>query len=105
MSQLAIRTLPDDKAKNLARALKQRVPNLQCRVCGQTDFALLEDPNGQMRTHLHRESVHKLYAASVKPISQRLVTLVCTHCGHLEQFAEAVLDGATPEQYGPAIDE
>ncbi len=103
MSELAIRTLPDDNAKKLARALKKRVPNLECRVCGQNDFALLEDPNAQMRTHLHRESVHKWYAASTKPISQTLLTLVCTHCGHLEQFAEAVLEGATPDQYGVKV--
>jgi hypothetical protein len=39
-------------------------------------------------------------------MSQTLLTLVCTHCGHLEQFAEAVLEGATPNQYGlPVNDE
>jgi hypothetical protein len=49
MSELAIRTLPDENARKLARALKKRAPDLQCRVCGHSDFALLEDPNAQMR--------------------------------------------------------
>jgi hypothetical protein len=106
MSELAIRTLPDENARKLARALKKRAPDLQCRVCGHSDFALLEDPNAQMRTHLRREAVHKRYGVSFEPMSQTLLTLVCTHCGHLEQFAEAVLEGATPNQYGlPVNDE
>lgn len=106
MSNLTIRALPDEKAHNLARRLKSRAPELACRVCGHRDFAMLEDPDSNFRTLLRREQVstHPLYDKSYqKPITQRLLTLVCTHCGHLEQFAEAVLDGATPEQYGAEV--
>jgi hypothetical protein len=109
MDHLTIRTLPDEKAQGLARRLKERAPRLECRVCGNRDFGLIEDPNANVRTILERRplSSYPLYRYSrngEEPIFQNLITLVCTNCGHLEQFAEAVLDGATPEQYGSEAD-
>lgn len=108
MDNLTIRALPDEKARNLARRLKSLAPDLTCRVCSHRDFALLEDPDASFRTLLKREklSTRPLYEnANEKPITQKLLTLVCTKCGHLEQFAEAVMDGATPDQYGAEVDD
>ncbi len=105
MGHLTIRTLPDEKAQTLARRLKACAPDLECRMCGSRDFGLIEDPNSNVRTILERRplSTDPLYRFSrnnEEPIFQKLITLVCTRCGHLEQFAEAVLDGAKPEDYG-----
>jgi hypothetical protein len=100
MGRLTIRTLPDDKALGLARTLKERAPGLECRVCGGRDFGLIEDPGNDVRTILERQRLPS-NPRSAEPIFQKLVSLVCTRCGHLEQFAEAVLLGsAKPEEYG-----
>jgi hypothetical protein len=56
---------------------------------------MLEVPDEGYRTFLRREDqVNEL------TISQPLVTVVCTTCGYLEQFAEAVLTGAKAIDYG-----
>jgi len=101
MGHLTIRARPDEKAQDLARRLKARVPGLECRVCGLRDFGLVEDPKMNLRTHLRREPNGGGLASQF--FTQNLVTLICTNCGHLEQFAESVLEGATPEQYGVGV--
>jgi hypothetical protein len=98
MGELTIRSLPTDGSKRLAVQLKGVMPQLTCRICSSRDFALLESPDEGVRSMLVRESV-----SGVDPgfrIRQPLVTIVCMKCGHLEQFAEAVLNGVKPEQYG-----
>jgi hypothetical protein len=57
MSHLTIRTLPDEKAKGLARRLKQLAPDLEFRVCGNRDFGLIEDPEHNVRTLLERRPI------------------------------------------------
>ena len=97
MSELVIRSLPHDGAKQLARELKKIAPNLQCNICGGRDFALIEQPDADFRTTLRRVHV----GPDIRPdIHQALVTAICTTCGHLEQFAEAILKGATADKYG-----
>jgi len=98
MGALTIRSLPTSGSKKLARLLKNAAPGLTCRVCGQRDFALVESPDEGIRTTLPRVKL----AEPENPfrIQQALVTVICTHCGHLEQFAEAVLNGIGPAQYG-----
>ncbi len=102
MDHLTIRSRSDEIAQDLARRLRERAPDLACRVCGHRDFGLVEEPKAQFRTYLRRyQGVDGPYHE--KSISQKLLTLICTHCGHLEQFAEAVLDGAKPEEYGAEV--
>jgi transcription elongation factor Elf1 len=104
LSDLAIRVRDDAKARELARALKRRAPDLQCSVCGHRDFGMLEEPSSGQRTHLERGHIDLGLLAGMK-LTQPLVTLVCTNCGHLVQFAEAPLLGAQPDQYGQASDD
>jgi hypothetical protein len=93
----------DEKARELATRLSARAPDLHCSACGHQDFAILEQPKAGARTMLWRHMVGGQIEDA--PISQPLVSLLCTNCGHIEQFAEAVLNGASPEQYGePIID-
>ena len=99
MNSLSIRVRDDEKARDLARALKRRAPDLQCPACGQRDFGLIEEPSSGQRTHLERGQIDFGLLKGMK-LTQPLVTLICTNCGHLVQFAEAALLGATPNQYG-----
>ena len=99
MTELVIRVRDDEKARELARALKKRAPDLQCPACGHRDFGMLEEPSAGRRTHLERGELDVGLLAGLK-LTQLLVTLVCTNCGHLVQFAEAPLFGAVPNQYG-----
>jgi hypothetical protein len=101
MNELVVRVLKGEKTKELARRLIERVPNFTCRVCGHNDFALIEDADDNVRTSLDRRAPNGDFGANVA--SQRLLTLLCTNCGHIDQFAEAVLDGATPIQYGQIV--
>jgi hypothetical protein len=102
LDDLSIRVRSDDKARELARALRRRVPDLQCSACHHRDFGMLEEPSVGQRTQLER--VHVLGGLLSPPkLTQPLVTLVCTNCGHLVQFSEAALLGATPDQYGRAV--
>jgi hypothetical protein len=102
MGHLVVRVLKGEKTRELARRLIDRVPDFSCRVCGHNDFALIEDADDNVRTSLDRKAPSGDFGAHVA--SQRLLTLLCTNCGHLEQFAQAVLDGATPVQYGQAVE-
>lgn len=95
MDHLTIRSRPSQGSVKLARLIKERVPDLNCRVCGHRDFAMLEVPDDGFRTLLRREDKDRDLS-----ISQPLVTVVCTTCGYLEQFAEAVLTGSKAAEYG-----
>ena len=96
MSQLKIRSDGSEASVEMARLIKERVPEFACRVCGTRNFALLESPDTGFRTHLRRENKRppRMF------VEQRLVSLVCTNCGHIEQFAEAILIGAQAHEYG-----
>lgn len=97
---LKIRVLVGEEAKQLARRLMKRAPGLRCRVCEGRDFALLEQPDMDYRTTLVREP---LAQSAGEVVRQKLLTLLCTNCGHLEQFAEAVVNGAEPYAYGDVV--
>ena len=98
MGALTIRSQDAHGAKLLAKQLKSRVPQLSCRACGQRDFALIESPDDDIRTTLRRVDLSN--REHVYLAQQPLVTVICTTCGHIEQFAEAVIDGIDPERYG-----
>jgi hypothetical protein len=91
----------DEKARELAVRVRARAPDLHCSACGHQDFAILEQPQAGARTMLWRHMVGGQIEDSAR--SQPLVSLLCTNCGHIEQFAEAILNGASPEQYGEPI--
>jgi hypothetical protein len=92
-----IRTLGGEKAEQLARALKKRVPDLRCETCGHQDFGLLEDPDADVRFKLVRSSKHFT-------VEQEAATLVCTNCGRVLQFADSVFGlGAQPDQFGRIV--
>jgi hypothetical protein len=102
MGELSIRVRNDDKARDLARALRRRVPDLQCSACNHRDFGMLEEPTAGQRTHLDRGQIDVGLLTGMR-LTQPLVTLVCTNCGHLVQFSEAALLGASPQQYGGVV--
>lgn len=101
MTELVLRVLSGDNTKDLARRLMSKAPGLSCRVCGGRDFGLLEDADGNSRTALARQPIGG--GSPQQFAMQPLVTLVCTNCGHIEQFAEAILVGARPEDYGSEV--
>jgi transcription elongation factor Elf1 len=94
---LVIRAV-EDEARVLARKIMAKAPAFSCPACGHRDFGLIEQPEAGFRTWLSRED-----RRVGEKTSQPLVTLVCTNCGHIEQFAEAVVEGAEPAQYGEAV--
>jgi hypothetical protein len=95
--QLVIRST-DDESRRLAGCIKVKAPDYKCPACSHRDFAVLEQPSANLRHWLVREE--HAHAAIGQKVVQRLVTIVCTNCGHLEQFAEAALLGADPDAYG-----
>ncbi|WP_407049908.1 hypothetical protein [Methyloraptor flagellatus] len=103
MNELVVRVYRGEKTKELARKLKAKAPGLTCRVCGGRDFALIEDVDGNSRTTLERKPIDGgfLHQFHLQP----LLTVACTNCGHLEQFAQAIVDGAEPDAYGEEVDD
>lgn len=100
MGELVIRAV-DGEARALARKIMAKAPRFSCPACGQRDFGMLEQPEVGLRTWLNREDMP--FASAGEKKTQPLLTLVCTNCGHIEQFAEAVVKGAEPAQYGEAV--
>jgi DNA-directed RNA polymerase subunit RPC12/RpoP len=88
----------DEESRRLGDRIKEKAPDFRCQACGHRDFAVLEQPSAKLRHWLVREE--HAHAAIGNKMVQRLVTIVCTNCGHLEQFAEAALVGADPGAYG-----
>jgi hypothetical protein len=102
MDDLRIRTVAEPAAIALARELKSKAPGLKCGACAGRDFGLVDQPEVDVRTWLERSGRGGDFFGGMK---QPLLTLICTRCGHLEQLAEAVVKGASPSQYGTAVDE
>jgi ribosomal protein L37E len=96
--ELIIRSIAEAGSIRLAQALKAKASGLTCRVCGGRDFGLVEAPDEGWRTTLTRS--HIADNNDAMRIQQTLVTVICTRCGHVLQFAEAILNGAVPSQYG-----
>lgn len=101
MDRLVIRSSGEPEARKLARLVKSRAPDLKCGAGGGRDFGMVEEPDSNIRTHLRRYPAGG--GLALQSTSQTLATLICTRCSHLEQFAEAVLNGARPEEYGPEV--
>jgi PP-loop superfamily ATP-utilizing enzyme len=95
MDQLTIRSHPNQGSVNLARLIKGRVPELQCKVRAHRNFAMLEVPNNRFRTLLRQENKDRELS-----ISQPLDAVVFTYCGYLEQLAGAIFSSSNAKDYG-----
>ena len=91
--ELRIRSLPLEGSKKLARKLKNRAPDLVCSACRTRDFALVEAPDDGVRTTLLREWRNE-FDDLLGSARQPHVTVICTNCGNVHQFAEAVVNGS-----------
>ena len=100
---LVVRVHGDEKAKALARQIKQRAPLLTCAACGKRDFGLVEQPDSEMRTWLVR-SGNPFAPERTSAVAQPMISLICTNCGCLNEFAEAVIAGAESSAYGTDVD-
>ncbi|MBT9288811.1 hypothetical protein [Prosthecodimorpha staleyi] len=101
MNHLVLRSPAGSRTRDMAQRIKRLAPDLSCTACGHRDFAILEDVDENIRTVLRRQPYGG--GPSAHFVSQPLVTLLCTHCGRLEQFAEAILKGAEPAEYGSEV--
>lgn len=68
-------------------ALNENLRAFRCTVCHSDQFAIIEQPDQDLRTNIHlfkgRDPVAKKQV--------ELLTLACTNCGHVEQFVQKVL--------------
>ena len=104
--KLIIRVREDEAAARLARTIKGLAPDLSCRGCGRRDFALIEQPKSGFRSGFFRRGPREHQALSDRDIFHPVATLICTHCGHIEQFSDGVLQRiAEPEEYGDDVDD
>ncbi len=101
---LVIRVREGEQAVALAKRIHERAPSLACSACGHRDFALLDQPDFGLRTVLSRELVDGRDEDWLGVRKQLLATLLCTNCGHLEQFGQPILDGGIKaEDYGDDV--
>ncbi len=74
----------NDQVKNL---LLKELRGFECPVCRHHEFTQLDDIGSSLRTNL------MLYDGP-DPVAKkhvRLISIACTNCGHIEQFAELPL--------------
>jgi hypothetical protein len=100
---LVIRTKDGERARHLARLLREKAPTLTCSGCGRRDFALIDQPSIDLRTTLNREFLDGKDPAMVGLRRQVLLSLLCTNCGHVEQFSQAIVEGVDPSVYGEDV--
>ena len=106
---LVIRVREGEQAKELARLVRAKAPVLCCSGCGQRDFALLEQPDFGYRTLLNRQKIsadpddRQFWNDDSSSLRQALVSLLCTNCGHVEQFSQAIVEGVDPRVYGEDV--
>ncbi len=89
LSELEVKT----KVSELLRA---QLRGFKCPVCGNQEFAQLDDVESELRTNL------MLYAGD-DPIPKKhaqLISIACNNCGHIEQFAELPLRRRVLENRG-----
>ena len=70
--------------------LRRRIDNFRCVVCANNKFMIFEAPDQHLRTNIH------LFKGA-DPVAKKhveLLTIVCSDCGHVEQFVQKVLADA-----------
>ncbi len=67
--------------------LQSDLQGFQCPVCRHFEFAILDELGSHLRTNL----MHYEGDDPVAKERTRLISLACTNCGHIEQFAETPL--------------
>ena len=67
--------------------LQSDLRGFKCPVCRHQEFAQLDDLNSHLRTNL----MHYEGDDPVPKQRTRLISMACTNCGHIEQFAEEPL--------------
>jgi predicted nucleic-acid-binding Zn-ribbon protein len=71
----------------ITKLLLRELQGFRCPVCRHHEFTQLDDIESDLRTNL------MLYVGS-DPIPKkhaRLISIACSNCGHIEQFAELPL--------------
>jgi len=71
----------------ISELLMRELQGFECPVCHHHQFAQLDDVQSNLRSNL------MLYDGSdpVPKKHTRLISIACTNCGHIEQFAELPL--------------
>ena len=67
--------------------LQSDLRGFRCPVCRHDEFAVLDELGSHLRTSL----MHYEGDDPVAKQRTRLISLACTNCGHIEQFAEEPL--------------
>ncbi len=83
----------NDRVKDL---LFKELKGFECPVCRHHEFAQLDSFESSLRTNLMLYDGHD-------PVAKKHVTLIsiaCTNCGHIEQFAELPLKRRVLEANG-----
>jgi predicted nucleic-acid-binding Zn-ribbon protein len=68
----------------IERLLQSDLQGFQCPVCRHQEFEILDDLGSHLRTNL----VHYEEGELIPKQRTRLISIACTNCGHIEQFAE-----------------
>jgi hypothetical protein len=67
--------------------LQSDLQGFHCPVCRHSEFAIFDELGASLRTNL-------MHYESDDPVPKqrtRLISIACTNCGHIEQFAEEPL--------------
>jgi transcription elongation factor Elf1 len=73
--------------RKLSELLQQQLQGFCCLVCGRDEFVQLDMPEQNLQTNL-------MLFEGDDPVGKKhspLLTIACTHCGRIEQFAEQPL--------------
>jgi transcription elongation factor Elf1 len=73
--------------QEIDKILQSDLQGFRCPVCRHQEFAVMDDLGSRLRTNL----VHYEEGDLVPKQRTRLISIACTNCGHIEQFAEEPL--------------
>jgi hypothetical protein len=71
----------------IAELLQSDLQGFQCPVCRHHEFVQLDELGSHLRTNL----IHYEEGDLIPKQRTRLISIACTNCGHIEQFAEEPL--------------
>ena len=73
--------------RRVSELLKKELQGFRCLVCKGTEFVELDLPEEDLQSKL------MLYRGADQTVGEYspLLTIACTHCGRIEQFAEQPL--------------
>jgi transcription elongation factor Elf1 len=73
--------------KKISELLQRQLRGFRCLVCGRDEFVQLDLPEQNLQTNV-------MLFEGDDPVAKKhapLLTIACTYCGRIEQFAEAPL--------------